>query len=300
MNANILLGVGLAVLMSGLGGDSAWAAPKRVLVVSVTAGFRHSAIELGNQVLQELARESGRFTVDVVDVNPGAPELRGADGKPDKVKLAEANRLALADKMSPAGLKQYDAVIFNNTTGDLPIPDVQAFLDWIQSGRGFLGIHAATDTFRGHNPVHPFVRMIGGEFKTHGPQVEVEVLNEDPHHAACQHFPAAFRVFDEIYLLNGFDRTTVRGLLSLDKHPNEKTPGYYPIAWCKNYGKGRVFYTSLGHREDIWDPAWKDGQGQRKNSPETARAFRQHVLAGIHWVLGLEKGRAKPQKAARS
>jgi type 1 glutamine amidotransferase len=274
----------------------AQAAPKRVLVVGVTDGFRHSAIELGSQVIGQLGRDSGLFTVDVVDVNPNAPELKGADGKPDKAKVRAANTQALADKMSPRGLKSYDAIIFNSTTGDLPVPDMDAFLNWIKSGKGFVGIHGATDTFRGHKPFHPFVRMIGGEFKTHGPQVEVEIINEDPRHPACRHLPATFKVFDEIYLLNGFERATVHGLLTLDKHPNDKTPGDYPIAWCKEYGQGRVFYTSLGHREDVWDPAWKDSKGERKNPPETARAFQQHLLGGIKWALGLEPGDAKPQK----
>jgi type 1 glutamine amidotransferase len=275
------------------------AAPKRVLVVSVTEGFRHSAIPVGNRVLRQLAERSGKFTVDVVDVDAKAPEFQGADGKPDKAKLHAANAKALAEKMSPEALKAYDAVVFNNTTGDLPLPDVNAFLDWIRSGKGFVGVHAATDTFRGHKPFHPYVRMIGGEFKTHGAQVEVEVINQDAKHAATRHFPATFKVFDEIYLLNGFERSQVHGLLTLDKHPNEKTPGDYPIAWCKRYGKGRVLYTSLGHREDVWDPDWRDAKGERKNPPETARAFQQHLLAAIHWALGLEKGSAKPQTAGR-
>ena len=274
------------------------AAPRRVLVVGVTAGFRHSAIELGTSVITQMGKDTGLFTVDVVDVDPNAPELKGADGKPDKAKVQEANARALAAKLSAEGLKQYDAVIFNSTTGDLPLPDVDAFLAWIKSGKGFLGIHGATDTFRGHDPLHVYTQMIGAEFKTHGAQVEVEVINEDPKHPACKHYPATFKVFDEIYQVSGFDRSTVHGLLTLDKHPNNKTPGDYPIAWCKEYGKGRVFYTSLGHREDVWDPKWKDGKGERKNPPETAQAFQQHVLGGIKWVLGLERGDAKPQKPA--
>ncbi|MDW8310154.1 MAG: ThuA domain-containing protein [Verrucomicrobiales bacterium] len=275
------------------------AAPKRVLVVSVTEGFRHSAIPVGNRVLRQLAERSGQFTVDIVDVDPGSPELRGADGKPDKAKLSAANARVLAQKMSPEALKAYDAVVFNNTTGNLPLPDLTAFLDWIKSGKGFVGVHAATDTFRGHKPLHPFTRMIGGEFKTHGPQVEVEIINQDPHHAATRHLAATFKVFDEIYILNGFERSQVHGLLTLDKHPNEKTPGDYPIAWCKRYGQGRVLYTSLGHREDMWDPDWKDDKGQRKNPPETARAFQQHLLSAILWSLGLEKGDAEPQTTGR-
>lgn len=275
------------------------AAPKRVLVVSVTEGFRHSSIPVGNRVLRQLAERSGQFTVEVVDVDARAPELQGADGKPDKAKLHAANARALAEKMNPEALKRYDAIVFNNTTGDLPLPDVSAFLDWIRSGKGFVGVHAATDTFRGHKPLHPYSLMIGGEFKSHGPQVEVEVINQDPRHGTTRHFPATFRIFDEIYLLNGFDRNQVHGLLGLDKHPNEKTPGDYPIAWCKRYGKGRVLYCSLGHREDVWDPDWKDAKGERKNPPETARAFQQHLLSAIHWALGLEKGSAKPQPQGR-
>jgi type 1 glutamine amidotransferase len=272
------------------------AAPKRVLVVGVTEGFRHSAIELGASVITQMGKDTGLFTVDIVDVDPRAPEFKGADGKLDQAKLHEANARALAGKLSAEGLKSYDAVIFNSTTGNLPLPDVAAFLAWIQSGKGFLGIHGATDTFRGHQPLHAYTQMIGAEFKTHGAQVEVEVINEDPKHPACKQYPATFKVFDEIYQVSGFERGTVHGLLTLDKHPNNKTPGDYPIAWCKEYGKGRVLYTSLGHREDVWDPDWKDSSGARKNPPETAKAFQQHILGGIKWVLGLEKGDAKPQK----
>jgi type 1 glutamine amidotransferase len=267
---------------------TATAAPKRVLVVGVTEGFRHSSIEVGMQVFAQLAQDSGLFTVEIANVNPNAPEFRGPDGKPDRAKVQAANKRLLAEKMSPAALQNYDLIIFNNTTGDLPIPDVNAFLDWIRSGKGFVGVHAATDTFRGHRPFHPYVQMIGGEFKTHGPQVGVEIINQDPKHIACKHLPNPWKVFDEIYILEGFERASVHGLLTLDKHPNEKTPGDYPIAWCKLYGKGRVFYTSLGHREDVWDPNWRDEKGQRANPPEVAVAFQRHLLGGIKWALGLE------------
>jgi type 1 glutamine amidotransferase len=122
----------------------------------------------------------------------------------------------------------------------------------------------------------------------------VEAINQDSQCPACRHLPGSWKVFDEIYQFNGFDRAKVHGLLTLDKHPNNKTPGDYPIAWIKEYGNGRVFYTSLGHREDIWDPNWKDGKGERKNSPEIAKAYQEHVLGGIKWALGLEKSNAKP------
>jgi len=75
--------------------------------------------------------------------------------------------------------------------------------------------------------------------------------------------------------------------LILEKHPETGAPGHYGVCWCKDYGAGKVFYTSIGHREDIWDadPNMKD----RKNSVEIAKAYQAHVLGGIEWALGLKK-----------
>jgi type 1 glutamine amidotransferase len=136
--------------------------------------------------------------------------------------------------------------------------------------------------------------MIGAEFKTHEAQVEVDPINQDPKCPACSHLPATWKVFDEIYQFKNFERSKVHGLLTLDKHPNNKSPGDYPISWCKQYGKGRVFYTSLGHREDVWDPNAPD----RKNPKEVAEAYQKHILEGIKWALGMERWDAKPQTAA--
>jgi uncharacterized protein len=290
LSGNLLLAGVLFGCTFGLA-SLAQAAPKKVLVVTVTKGFRHSSIPTAEKVLAELAKESSAFTVEYARVEPNDPQFKGDDGKPDKEKVNAAIKEILAEKMSPAALKQYDAVIFANTTGDLPLPDNQAFLDWIKSGKGFVGMHSATDTFHGFAP---YIDMIGGEFKTHGAQVKVDAINQDQECPACKHLAGNWEVFDEIYQFKNFDRTKVHGLLTLDKHPNDKTPGDYPIAWCKDYGKGRVFYTSLGHREDVWDPTWPD----RKNPKEVAEAYQKHILGGIKWALGLEKMNAKPQKAA--
>ena len=271
------------------------ATPKKLLVVTVTKGFRHSSIPTAEKVLADIAKTSGAFTVDFARVEPSDPQFKGADDKPDKAKVDAAIVKVLAEKMTPAALKQYDGVIFANTTGDLPLPDKQAFIDWVKSGKAFIGMHSATDTFRGHTPLDPYVDMIGGEFKSHGAQVEVDCLNQDPKSPACAHLGPVFHLKDEIYLLNGFDRSKVHGLLTLDKHPNDKTPGDYPISWSKLYGKGRVFYTSLGHREDVWDPNWTDKNGKRENSKEISAAYQKHILGGIQWALGLEKGDGKPQ-----
>jgi uncharacterized protein len=218
--------------------------------------------------------------VDYARVEPTDEQFKGSDGKPDQTKVDSAIRKVLNEKMNPEALKQYDAIIFANTTGDLPLPDKEAFLEWIKSGKGFVGMHSATDTYPTYKS---YTEMIGGHFKSHGAQVEVEPVNQDKECPACKHIGSGWKVFDEIYLLQDFDASKVHGLLTLDKHPNDKTPGNYPISWCKEYGKGRVFYTSLGHREDVWDPSWPD----RKNPKEIAEAYQKHILEGIKWALGI-------------
>jgi uncharacterized protein len=312
--AGVVLGLSLALLLAAaLPARAQTKALKRVLVVTTTTGFRHSSIPTAEKIIGELAQKSGAFTVDYARVENNDAQFKGADGKPDKTKFEPAVKAVLAEKMSPAAMQQYDAIVFANTTGDLPLPDRQALLDWIKSGKGFIGVHSATDTFHGFPP---FIEMIGGEFKTHGPQVEVEAINQDKECPACRHLPGNWKVFDEIYQFKNFERAKVHGLLTLDKHPNDKTPGDYPVSWTKQYGlgkrihvergaellaakcwmtkSGRVFYTSLGHREDIWDPNWKDGKGERKNSAEIAEAYQQHLLGGIKWALGLDKPEVKP------
>lgn len=268
--------------------------PKHLLVVTTTTGFRHSSIPTAEKVIGELAQTSGQFTVEYARVEPNDPQFKGDNGRPDNAKVNAAIKAVLAEKMSAEALKHYDGVIFANTTGDLPLPDPQGFLDWVQAGHAFIGMHSATDTFPGF---HPYTEMIGGHFLTHGPQVEVQITNEDNECPACRHLGKTWTVFDEIYQMKDFDRAKVHGLLSLDqlmRNPeevrnNKPTPGYYPISWSKEFGKGRVFYTSLGHREDIWDPTWTEKNGSRKNSPEIAKQYQQHILGGIRWALGLDK-----------
>lgn len=235
---------------------SAAAAPKNVLVVTVTKGFRHSSIPTAEKVLAELARKDGSFAVDYARTDED-----------------------IARKMTVAALGGYDGVIFANTTGDLPLPDVEGFLNWVKSGKGFVGMHSATDTFRGHDPLHGYTVMINGEFKYHKEQAEVNAINGDPTFPSNRHFGPTYKVFDEIYILNGYQRKAVRALLDLDQHPNSRLPGHYPISWARTYGTGRVFYTSLGHREDVWESG----------------DYQKHILGGLRWSLGLEAGDASPQ-----
>jgi type 1 glutamine amidotransferase len=238
------------------------AAPKRVILVTATKGFRHSSIATAENVITTLGETSGAYTV--VDVVRGGPQ-----GNDD----AEVSQKLTMDK-----LKGVDGVIFANTTGDLAIPDKDGFIKWIEEGHGFVGMHSCSDTFHGYRP---FIDMLGGEFLTHGAQVSVDMYNQDRSHPAVKHLGPVWTVFDEIYEFKSFERAKVHGLLTLDKHPQNLTPGDYSVAWAKTVGSqnlGKVFYTSLGHREDVWTDA----------------LYQQHILGGIQWSLGLADGSGAP------
>ena len=308
---------------------TAAAAPKKVLVVTVTYGFRHSSIGTAEKIIAKLGEESGAFTVDYVHQlsgkpntdqpnpprKPTEPKNDGDDAKYNKamdkykadaekfpaaeekfkadlarfeadlprLKAAaadwETQQKANLDKLSLDHLKNYDAVIFANTTGDIPLPDKEGFIAWVKAGHGFVAMHSGSDTFHGFRP---YIEMLGGEFETHGAQEKVDCLNQDPAHPATKHFGASFDIGgkkEEIYIIKSYDPTTVHELLVLDKHPNTKKPGHHAVSWCKEFGQGKVFYTSLGHNEYVWE------------MPE----YQKHILGGIQWALGLEKGDATPQ-----
>jgi type 1 glutamine amidotransferase len=279
-----------ACLMATMvGAPQACAAAKQVLVVTVTLGFRHGSIPIAEKVLAELGQKSGAYIADFARVDPGEAQFQGPNGKPDTAKVEAAISRVLAQKMSASALSNYDAVIFANTTGELPLPDRQAFLEWLRLGKGFVGVHAATDTL---HEFQPYLWMIGAEFAGHDLENEAEIVNEDPECPACRHLPTRWRVFDEIYEFQKFEPRRVRSLLAAKKAPNGPAPVTIPVSWSRTYGRGRVFYTSLGHRDDIWDPHTPTTY-VRKNSADVAEAFQQHILVGIKWVLRLEDWDAK-------
>jgi type 1 glutamine amidotransferase len=225
------------------------AAAARVLVVSHTAGFRHSSIPIAEQTIEQLGRSSGAYQTSF---------CRTADD--------------VRSMLTPAGLANVDAVVFANTTGNLGVPDLGAFLGWIASGKGFAGFHSASDTYH-DSPA--FLEMLGNEFDTHGKQTEIEAVVEQASHQAVAHVAPRYRVFDEIYRFKSNNRSNVTPLLTLDRYPRdglarEGEPGDLPLAWARSHGTGRVFYTALGHREELW----------------ADKVFQQHVLGGIRAVLG--------------
>jgi len=245
----------LAWMTSACGGDavlqvspSSSASLPRVVVVTHTAGFRHDSIAVAEPTLAQLGRDSAAFDT-----------------------IFCRNQDDVRRMLTPTGLAGVSAVVFLHTTGNLGIPDLEAFLAWIGSGRGFVGIHSASDTY---HDAPAYLEMLGNEFETHGDQAEVEAIVETSSHPAVAHLGARYRVFDEIYRFVRNNRGTVTPLLTLARFPADGLPGAgqqgdLPLAWAKSHGTGRVFYTALGHRDELW----RDTR------------FQQHVLGGIRGVL---------------
>jgi hypothetical protein len=224
-------------------------AKRKVLYLTHSAGWKHDVLPLSEQMLKEIGERSGAFEVTATQ---------------DCSALTR-------DK-----LKQYSAVVFY-TTGELPITDEQkaALLDFIKSGKGFVGIHSATDTFY---KWPEYGELIGGYFDQHPWHQEVTVKVEDQNHPASRHLGKSFKMTDEIYQFKDFSRSRVHVLLSLNVNSDltkptvHRTDKDFALAWWRNYGKGRVFYTALGHRPEVW-------QDER---------FQQHLLGGLRWAMGIE------------
>jgi type 1 glutamine amidotransferase len=260
---------------------SAPAKPKKqrnLLVFSNTAGFRHSSIELGARTLILMGDKTGAYTVTHTE----DPAIFDGDK-----------------------LKKFDAVFMLNTTNDCfrklgkETPSEKAELDkveatrkqnlkeFVENGGGLAGCHAATDTYKNWKEYN---QMMGGAFDGHpwNSNSKVTIQNVDPKHPVNAAFEGnGFEITDEIYQFRADTAlpTERRYLLKLD---NQKTnvsigkrkDGFYPISWINTAGKGRVFYCSLGHREDIyWNPM-----------------ILKHYLAGIQYALGDLDADATPSK----
>jgi hypothetical protein len=192
------------LLAAALSLSSAFAEPKKLLVVTVTTGFRHSSIETAEKVLAELGAKSGAFTVDYVHQpegqpkNPGKPPVKGEKDTDESFKAKqEAYSIALAkfnednkvwgdkikaymaEQMAIDKIKDYDGFVFANTTGDLQLPDRDGFIKLIEGGKAFIAMHSGSDTY---HPFRGYIDMLGGEFETHKSQVEIQPILHSPGH----------------------------------------------------------------------------------------------------------------------
>ena len=283
--------------------------PARILAVTVTTGYRHGSINTAEPVLEELGRQTGLFHVDFLRMPPNRPAQprrprRGRETSDEQWAAIEAEfkqaqqefrtadqpwqeelKRQFAVAFAAESLSQFDGVMFVSTTGELPIPDLGVFLEWIEAGHAFIGMHAASDTLKSSDA---YVEMIGGHFAGHPWNAGGEhgFVNHEPGHQLAAMFPERFRWKDEIYQYDPrYQPENVRVLLSIDMSAsNPKLPWHVPVAWVRDYGRGRVFYTNLGHN----DATWKDV------------AFQQHLAKGIAWSLGRFDAPSKPNPEAQA
>ena len=277
------LAVGLAVAFGPVAraADPAPLAKKKVLFFSKSSGFEHEAIKL---VMK--------------DGKPGyAFAVLREIGEKQNIEFTFSKDGSL---FTPDYLAQFDAFFFY-TTGDLTLAKnspVQgdgnppmtaagkaAFLRAIADGKGFIGTHSAADTFhppgnKEHGPARnvddgdkldDYTRMIGASFIKHDAQQKGRQIVADGKFPGMGEVPADFGPNEEWYSLKNFapdlhvllvqDTTTMSG-------PSYARPPY-PVTWARQHGKGRVFYTSMGHRDDIW----------------ANPIFQAVLVGGLNWAL---------------
>ena len=219
-------------------------APRRILVVGAALGWQHDSIPDGMAMVWNLGHESGMWEAYL---------------RTDYGLLTKGNAGTNAKN-----LDAFDALVFVNTTGEMPLDagqkrDLLSFIH--DDGKGFVGVHAALDA----NYQWPeYGEMLGGWFDEHPWMTfDAPILREDGTFPATRHFPRAFTKHDEIYQAKSWSRDKVNVLLRLDEtklaYENNKrvhrADRDFGVAWAKMYGKGRVFYSTLGHTpESFSDP----------------------------------------------
>jgi uncharacterized protein len=232
-----------------LSAAAAFGAPRRILYVTATYGFRHSdSIDTSVAVFQQLAQQSGTFEID------------------------HTEDLSL---ITAANLRNYDAVYFF-TSGELPLSEQQKtdLLDFVRQGKGFGGSHSATDC---NYTWSAYGDLIGGYFDGHPWTQEASVDVEDPQSPLVAHAAPSFRFTEEFYQFRAFSRDRVRVLLTLDTHTVDlsapgvnRTDNDFALAWIRNYEKGRVFYSAFGHFPDSF----------------TQEPVRTMLLQALLWLTG--------------
>jgi type 1 glutamine amidotransferase len=246
------------------------AAPKKqqkILYFTRSAGFEHEAVKvkdgkpsISDRTLTELGK---RYGFEVVCTKDG----RVFDGD----------------------LDQYDAIAFY-TSGVLTEPNKaktppmspegkNKLLKAIADGKGFVGFHAATDSFHSEGPrdqnqteVDPYIAMIGGEFIVHGAQQEAIIRTVSPEFPGVRDFGRVQKLKEEWYTLKNFAKDL--HVILVEDNEGMKGDCYqrppFPATWARMHGKGRVFYTSFGHRDDIWTNARVQGI----------------IVGGLAWAMG--------------
>ena len=215
-------------------------ASPRLLVFTKTAGFVHNSIPEGVAALQKMAAENN-WTIDTTSD---------------------------AGLFTSDNLKKYNAIVFLSTTGDV-LNDAQqtAFESYMQGGGGYVGIHAAADT----EYDWPFYNQVVGAYFLSHPKQQKAVINvKDKGHAATSFLPDRWERFDEWYNYKSIvPGIKVLALLDESTYEGGKNGDNHPIAWYHEIGKGRAFYTGLGHTKESYVEPF----------------FLQHLLGGIRYAM---------------
>jgi hypothetical protein len=231
---------------------------KKLLAMGEEKGYRHESISHALETVERLGRETHLWDTTI-----------RTDTEPLTKKKLEYNA---------KNLNNFDAVLFF-TGGTLEMDDQQKadFLSFIHDdGKGFVGIHSATITF---TKWPEYGEMIGGYFDEHPwGTFDAPILVEDPRFPGMSQWPHSFILKDEIYQIKNYWRDDRRVLLRLDasnlnlnNSRVHRTDKDFAVAWAKMYGKGRVYYTTLGHVEENWD------------NPQ----FQKMITGAIQWALGM-------------
>lgn len=258
----------LVFSLAALLGAQAPSARKKLLAIGEEKGYRHEAVSHALATIERLGRETGIWDTYI-----------RTDTEPLTKKKLEYNAKNLND---------FDAVLFF-TGGTLEMDDEKKadFLSFIHDdGKGFIGIHSATITFTNWPE---YGKMIGGFFDEHPWRTfDAPILVEDPAFPGMAQWPRSFVLKDEIYQIKNYSRTDRRVIMRLDaskldlNNPRvHRTDKDFAVAWAKMYGKGRVYYTTLGHVEENWDDP----------------RFQKMITEAIRWALGLVNADITPRPA---
>ena len=239
----------LAVMVSLPSMAQAQSDGKHALLFSKSTGFEHQPVSEKNGTPNQVAGVLGKLF-----------ETRGITFTASK----DAGILNAKD------LAKFSLIVFY-TQGDFSVPGVdgapsmnpggvEALVEWIHNGGGFVGYHSATDTLRSNanEPATLFTKTIGAAFLSHGRQFRGTVRVVDSKHPTMRNIPDGLDLLDEWYLFQQMNTEDIHVLATLEPGPErEKQAQYdvasYPIAWCRELGQGRVFYNAMGHRADVWE-----------------------------------------------
>ena len=275
---------------------------KRLLLVTHSGGFIHDSVGVAEDTLKEIGPKNGfdvtcwRFTGDPekkVKANAkkgeAAKDTTWLERYSDEFRGKTGYTVGKDNigRLNKDTLKNFDCVLFfttgskRNQQSPLTDPELTDLIDWVKAGGAFAGTHCATDTL--YNT--PYGALVGGYFDGHPWHQKIKLKVEDPKHPAAAGFQNGDEITDEIYqFMDGpYSREKLHIILSVDNASIDVTKGKrkdmdYAVAWGQEFGKGKSFYTSLGHRKEVW----KDER------------FQKHLIGGLKWATGELKGDATP------